>query len=159
MRFEHLMTYRNKDQSGWTPLSFVNEPKEKLLMTAYTYETFILRGFRKSYLVRLPIILPRMWFYVCATVWIVRIVYPRSTANAYAKRQDRARNEAPQKISADFSTLQKSTRGSLTNGRPLSPHCDNLVRRYRYYTNCIVGYTQYIPYVVYVLVLWSCWRC
>jgi hypothetical protein len=56
MRFEHLMTYRNKDQSGWTSFSFVHEPKEKLLMTANTYETFILRGFRKSYLVRVPMI-------------------------------------------------------------------------------------------------------
>jgi hypothetical protein len=54
------------------------------------------------------------------------------------------------------STLQKSARGSLTNGHPLSPQCDNLVRSYSYYTTGIVGYTQYIPYVIYVLVLWSC---
>ena len=54
--------------------------------------------FRKRYLISVPVILRlECEFYLCTTVWIVWIVYPRGTAKAYAKGRDRARNAATSK--------------------------------------------------------------
>jgi hypothetical protein len=160
MRFEYLMTDRNNDQSGCTSLSFVNEPKEKPADDSkYLWNVHPTRC-RKSHLVRVPIILCLDCDFIYALQSELYELYTQEVPQKHMQRSKIGPEKSYLKRNQlIFSTSQKPARGSLINGHPLCPQCDNLVRRYSYHTTCIVEYTQYIPYIVYVLVLWSCWRC